>query len=193
MSIDYYVVELNDDFSGDESITAKIAEAFSLDPRKANLLLSKSPGAVTKPIIRAEAELVAARFRRAGLKAVLKKIDYDENPNFIRTKTSQTNKLAENINLPTRNLLTSTMIQEPAKLSKNKAQYKLRILASSLVATLSLVALALFFFLISSNGPDVSSNVNWQKYGLLIFAAIFSLAVSLPILIQSYNNFKDLN
>ena len=192
MAVEYYIVELNDDFSSDESVTAKIAEAFSLDPRKAKLLLSKAPGAITKPIILAEAELVAARFRRAGLKVIIKKTANDEDSPLNNNNTERPQSMPKHISLPDRNLLSSTMIQEPARLATNKAQIKLRLLAAGLAASLALIALALFFFLINSGTSGLSQESPWQRYGPLILAALFALTVSLPILYKSYKSFQKL-
>ena len=193
MSVEYYVVELNNDFSDDEAVAAKIAEVFSIDPRKANLLLSRAPGAITKPILRAEAELIAARFRRAGLKVILKKLDSNDNPDFISSRTRHPQDIPKNISLPKRQSLEPTIGQSPAILSKSKSSLKLRLLGSSLVACLAIAALFLFFFLISSANSEQTEIQNWQNYLPLILASVFALAVALPIFYISYKSYRQTN
>ncbi len=197
MSVEYYVVELNNNFSDDEAVTAnvtaKIAEVFSIDPRKANLLLSRAPGAITKPIPRAEAELIAARFRRAGLKVILKKLDSSDNPDSTNSGARHSQDIPNNISLPKRQTLESTISQSPAILSKSKSSLKLRLLGTSLVACLAIAALFLFFFLISSASPEQTEIKNWQSHLPLILASIFALTVALPIFYISYKSYRQIN
>lgn len=191
MATEHYVVELNNDFSDDGAIAAKIAQIFLIDTRKANLLLSRAPGAITKPIPRAEAELIAAKLRKADLEVIIKKIKHEQDSGFSQSEENYLRDIPNNISLPQRQLLTYTESQQPSTLGKNKSLLKLRLLISSLVASLAIIALLLFFFLINANKFKLDEIQNWQSYLPLLLASIFALVVALPILYKNYKNYRN--
>ena len=84
-----YVVEIAaapPDALQSEEVVSRLAEAFELSDEKAKSLLNRAPGIVTKPIGFREAELIAERFRRAGLKAVTRPQESSSSQNPVVSK-----------------------------------------------------------------------------------------------------------
>lgn len=66
---DAFVVEVVEAVPLDAALLERLMATLELNQEKAQRLLRRIPGVVTKPISRGEAELIAARFKRLGFRA----------------------------------------------------------------------------------------------------------------------------